>query len=409
MRYIELIASVKIIAINLGSKMTTKNNSKKNQQLASQVRVKKYLPLLVVTFAVIVAYVLQITSPVAAVKPESAPIINVNVIDIKQQQFTPSYAAYGTIIAKNTLTLTAQVEGLLTHLSHNVITGGVVNIGENVFQQDKSDLSAKFAQRQAEVAIASAQLSLELGQQRIAEKDYKMMQKDFDENEWQLDLELLLRKPQLAQAKAQLSIAKNALTIAERDLKRSQWHSDKRYFVQSKSVSSGDYLAKGDEIAKLVDISELRVPIYLPRELAAKVSIGQTISLYQPDTQRTVNANISHIFPMLDNQVQLQKVFAQYQPATNDINPLIIGDFVEAKLFFAPIANTLTVPLSAIDNKHIWLVTSKSTLKREPVNIVYQDKHSAVIINTLADSEQIISNKLHAPQANMSVNIVEVL
>lgn len=389
MRYIELIASVKIIAINLGSKMTTKNNSKKNQQLASQVIVKKYLPLLVVTFAVIVAYVLQITSPVAAVKPESAPIINVNVIDIKQQQFTPSYAAYGTIIAKNTLNLTAQVEGLLTHLSHNVITGGVVNIGESVFQQDKSDLSAKFAQRQAEVAIASAQLSLELGQQRIAEKDYKMMQKDFDENEWQLDLELLLRKPQLAQAKAQLSIAKNALTIAERDLKRSQWHSDKRYFVQSKSVSSGDYLAKGDEIAKLVDISELRVPIYLPRELAAKVSIGQTISLYQPDTQRTVSANISHIFPMLDNQVQLQKVFAQYQPATNDINPLIIGDFVEAKLFFAPIANTLTVPLSAIDNKHIWLVTSKSTLKREPVNIVYQDKHNAVIINTLADSEQI--------------------
>ncbi|MCL1058079.1 HlyD family efflux transporter periplasmic adaptor subunit [Shewanella gelidimarina] len=368
---------------------------------------KKYQPLVLVLVALIVTYIIQITAPSAAVKPDSKPVINVNVIDVRQQIFTPSYSAYGTVIAKSSLRLIAQVEGRLHYLADNVIAGGVLNIDDDIFQQDPADLSALLAQRQAEVEIASAQLSLELGQQRIAEKDYKMMQNDFNENEWQLDLELLLRKPQLAQARAQLSIARNALTIAERDLERSQWRSDKRYFVESKSVSQGDYLVKGDEIAKLVDITELRVPIYLPRELAAKVTIGQVVSLYQPDTQRTVTAKISHILPILENKVQLQKVFAEYQPATNDLSPLIIGDFVEATLLFAPIKNTLNVPLSAIDDNYIWLVTANSTLKREPVTIVYQDKTSAVIINTLSESEQIISNKMHAPQAHLSVNIVE--
>ncbi|QQX78585.1 HlyD family efflux transporter periplasmic adaptor subunit [Shewanella sp. KX20019] len=389
--------------------MTATNDKNSLDKLGYPATFKKYLPLCLVIVAVLTAYILQVTSPSAAVKPDSEQVISVNVIDVKQRAFTPSYTAYGTVMAKNKLTLTAQVEGLLSHLADNVIAGGILNKDDNIFQQDASDLSALLAQRQAEVEIASAQLSLELGQQRIAEKDYQMMQKDFNENEWQLDLELLLRKPQLVQARAQLSIAQHAQTIAQRDLIRSHWHSDKRYFVESKSVSEGDYLVKGDEIAKLVDISQLRVPIYLPRELASKVTIGQAVSLYQPDTQRTVNAKISHVFPMLENNIQLQKVFAEYQPAANDLSPLIIGDFVEAKLLFPSIVNTLKIPLSAIDDNHIWLVTANSTLKQVPVSILHQDRTSAVIINTLSESEQIISNKIHAPQANLSVNIVEVL
>ena len=362
-----------------------------------------------ILIAVLVAYVLQVTAPSAAVKPESEQIINVNVIDVEPQPFTPTYRAYGRVIVKNKLTLTAQVEGRLDHLAQNVIEGGVIEIGDHVFQQDSSELSALVAQRQAEVKIATAQLSLELGQQRIAEKDYQMMQKDFNEAEWQLDLALLLRKPQLIQAKAQLNIAHSALKIANRDLNQSQWHSDKHYIVESKQVSTGDYLTKGNEIARLIDTDELRVPIYLPRELAAKTHIGQSVSLYQPETQLRVTAKISHILPMLDDKVQLQKVFAEYRPAADESNRLIIGDFVEATLQYTPIPNTLSVPLAAIDNNQLWLVTANSTLKALPVTVIDQDDTHAVIINSLSKSEQIISNKIHLPQPNLTVNIVEVL
>lgn len=374
-----------------------------------QTKLQKFIPLFFISIAIMASFIIKATSPVPAVKPDAIQAINVNIMQIDEQVFTPSYKAYGTVIAKNTLTLTAQVDGQLTYLAKNVIEGGRLDIGDNVFQQDASDLQALLSQRQAEVEIAAAKLALELGEQRIAEKDYQMMLKDFEENEWQLDLELLLRKPQLSQAKAELNIAHNTLNIAQRDLNRSQWVSDKHYFVESKLVSQGDYLVKGDEIAKLVEVNQLRVPIYLPREIASGVQTGQSITLYQPDTQSTVNAYISHIFPMLDNKIQLQKVFAEYIPAPNDPSPLIIGDFVEARLLFAPIENTLRVPLSAIDNDHIWLVSADNTLKQKSASILFQDDTSAVIHSVLTDNEQLIINKMHSPQANQNVHVVEAI
>ena len=388
--------------------MTQSKVSPKQQSYAVTL-LKNSPPLFIVFIAVCAAYIIHVTAPSAAIKPSSEQVVNVNVIDVEQQTYTPSYTAYGNVIAKNTLTLTAQVDARLNYLAANLIEGGILNVGDPAFSQDPADLRSLVAQRQAEVSIAKAQLLLELGQQRIAEKDYQMMQGDFDEKEWQLDLELLLRKPQLSHSKAQLDIAENALAIAQRDLKRSQWNSNKRYIVSSKNVSEGDYLLKGDEIAKLVDSSVLRVPIYLPREVANKVTVGQQVSLFQPDTQRTVNAQITHRLPVLTANVQLQKVFAEYQVSADDSNPLIIGDFVEATLQFPTINNTLTVPLSAVDNKQIWLVTAQQTLKQQPVTLLYQDDSTAVIINSLEPGDKIIANKMHAPQAGLSVNIAENL
>lgn len=380
-----------------------------NQQLTNRIVMQKVLPVLFILTAVLLSFVIQATAPIPAVKPNTEQTIKVNTMQIDEQVFTPSYRAYGTVLAKNTLTLTAQVDGQLTYLANNVIEGGRLNIGDQIFKQDQSDLQAILLQRQAEVEIAAAQLTLESGEQRMAEKDYQMMLKDFNESEWQLDLALLLRRPQLSQAKAQLTIAQNALNTAQRALNRSEWISDKNYFVESKQASQGDYLAKGDVIAKLVEVNQLRVPIYLPRELASGVTVGQSVSLYQPDTKRTISAYVSHIFPMLDNKIQLQKVFAEYSLSDSEVAPLIIGDFVEALFEFAPIDNTLRVPLSAIDNDHIWVVSANNTLLKRQVTLLSKDKTSAVILNVVANGEQIITNRMHSPQVNQNVELVGAL
>ena len=389
--------------------MTINRKTIPSHLLTASRAMPKVLPLTIIAFAIITSFLIHATAPTPAVKPESKQSISVNVMRVDENTFTPSYTAYGTVIAKNRLTLTAQVDGQLFYLDKDLIEGGVLNVGDRVFQQDTADLRTLLVQRQAEVEIASAQLALELGEQRIAEKDYQMMLEDFNENEWKLDLELLLRKPQLVQAKAQLTIAHNSLNIAARDLERSQWISDKRYFVESRAVVQGDYLIRGDEIATLVEVNQLRVPIYLPREIASRVKKGQSVSLYQPDTKRTVNAAVSHVFPMLDNKIQLQKVFAEYIPAPDDPSPLIVGDFVEARLLFDPILHTLRVPLSAIDNDSIWLVSANNTLKQQAVTILFQDASSAVIHNVLADNELLITNKMHSPQANVDVHVVETI
>ncbi|WP_076410508.1 efflux RND transporter periplasmic adaptor subunit [Shewanella sp. UCD-KL12] len=365
-----------------------------------------WLPLATISLAVIISFVIHASAPVAPSKVEVIDSINVETLPVNPTSFTPSYTAYGSVTAIDTLTLTAQVDGQVTFIAADFIEGGRLSHGEMAFKQDDSDLQAVLSQRQAEMEIASAQLALELGEQRIAEKDYQMMLKDFNENEWQIDLELLLRKPQLIKARAELMIANNALSIARRDVERSRWYSPQDYAVTSRLVSQGDYLAKGDKIAQLVNISQLRIPLYVPRAHALQLKPGQLVQLYQPDTQHTYTAEVSHIFPMLDNQSQLQKVFARYVPQPENLVPLIIGDFVEAKLIFPAVTNTLRVPLSALDNDTIWVVTPENTLKQKAAESIFQDESHAVIMNNIDAEEQLITTKMHMPQDGLTVNLV---
>lgn len=375
--------------------------------LMSKAQGKHILPVLVVLTATVACFAIQATAPVPNVKAAAESSINVSVIKPKAQPFTPSYQGYGTVAAKNSLTLTAQVDGKLIWLADNAIEAGMLTAGETVFKQDDTDLNSILAQRQAQMAIAQAQLDLELGQQRIAKNDYQMMKRDFDEKEWEIDLALLLRQPQLAQAQAELTIAQNAVQIAQTDLNRRQWRSDKRYLVVSKQVSQGDYLQKGDEIAKLIEFDVLRIPIYLPRKIAANVKQGQAVSLYQPDTQLRVTAHISHVFSALDSSIHLQKVYAEYRLNSVEEKGLIIGDFVKAQFLFSPIDDTLTVPLSAIDQGNVWLVSQDNKLLQKPVTVLHQDEFNAVINNVIEPHQQLIINKMHSPQINLSVNIVE--
>ncbi|MCL1137903.1 efflux RND transporter periplasmic adaptor subunit [Shewanella pneumatophori] len=389
------------------SKQDRKKTPKHSFESAS-----KWPAFYIAMIGIIGCTLIAMTAPATAVKPEVSNTINVNTISIYPTSFTPSYNAYGTVIADNKLTLSAQVDGQLDYLSSNIVEGGVVLSNELIYQQDSSDLNALLSQRQAQWQIALAQLSLEQGEQRIAQKDYQMMQQDFKDNNWQIDIDLLLRQPQLSRAKAELDIAKNALAIAERDLERSRWVSKQHYIVESKNATQGDYLNKGDKIASLVDISQLRVPFYLPRDLAQQLQLGQKITLSQPDTNQSFEATISHIVPFLDGSSQLQKVFAHYQPYSSkphleQAKGLIIGDFVKAKVDFKTIQNTVKLPLAAIDDAKVWLVTPANTLQSRAVNIVHQDEGHAIIANVFTPQERIVTSKLHRPQVGLSVNVVE--
>ncbi|WOT03763.1 efflux RND transporter periplasmic adaptor subunit [Shewanella youngdeokensis] len=368
------------------------------------------LATMVVLGTCIICFAIMATSPQPEINDSEPSAINVRVMQVVPQPFIPHYLGYGTVDAKERLTLTAMAEGKLTYLSDNVIEGSTVAIDELVFQQDPTVLKNIVMQRQAEKTIAQAQFDLELGEQQIADNDYQMMKQEFDEKQWQLNLALLLREPQLAQAKAQVSLADAALNIAKNDLALSQWSSPKNYLVASKYVSEGDYLQKGDQIATLIELDEFRVPIYLPRNIAAQVSVGQSVVLSQPDTQFEVRATISHVFPAIENNIHLQKVFAAYSPDSASVTPsenVIIGDFVEARFNFAPIANTITVPLSAIDQARVWLVDSEHRLQQKSVTVLFQDEHSAVIKNVFAAGEQLITHKVHTPRQGLIVNITE--
>ena len=386
--------------------MTRHYNSLLEQRI-EPVIFKPWLPLSILLIAIVSCFAIAATAPVSAEKVQGETAVNVNVMTITPSVFTPSYTAYGSVIADNKLTLSAQVDGQLIYLNSNVVEGGIIGLDELVFQQDNADLSAILSQRQAQWEIARAQLALEQGEQRIAEKDYQMMQQDFKDNDWKIDLDLLLRQPQLIQAKAEINIAQNALKIAERDLSRSQWLSDKRYIVESKNATQGDYLSKGDKVATLVDISHLRVPLYLPRAQASQLRLGQSIRLIQPDTKQRFNATISHIVPILDPSSQLQKIYAEHQALPLQTDALIIGDFVKAKITFAPINNTVRIPLAAIDNGQVWLVGLNSTLQAKAINVLHQDESHAVIKNVFADKEYLVTSKLHRPQTGLTANIVE--
>ncbi|WP_394201652.1 efflux RND transporter periplasmic adaptor subunit [Shewanella waksmanii] len=363
--------------------------------------------VIILAIASSIALGLTLFAPSAQENPQPKQRMNVAVMAPQPSTYQPQYTNFGHVEPRHTLTVSAQMDGHLQYLANDLIEGGFIPQGQLIFRQDQRDLQALKVSRQAELAIATAQLALELGEQRIAEVDYKMMQQDFNEQEWQLDHALLLRKPQLSQAKSQVRIAQSAVKLIDNDLQRSQLISPQDFVVTKALVKQGDYLTQGSPIAQLTSLATVRVALFLPRALVNQVDVGQVVSLYQPDTEQTLTAHISEILPAIDPLTQQQKLFVEYQNPQPKQAKLIIGDYVEASMALQSIDNTLTLPLAAIDHDKIWQVTQQNTLLSQPVKILFQDHEQAIIANPFAQPVRIVNHRMHQASDGLAVNIVE--
>lgn len=366
-----------------------------------QVNKVKIITVLITFSVAICTLIILATPPKLPLSSSNNKALVVNILKAKPQEFTPSYQAYGRIETPNILTLFAQVEGEILFLNNNFEVGSRVNRSETIYHIDDEDYKNQLQARLGELKVAEANLKLELGEQRFAKSEYKRIRPKKDSPNLKLQESLMLRKPQLEIAKANILIATSNLELAKKNLERCKFQSKENYVVLEKSAYQGDFVKKGDKIGTFAHLSELRVSLSIPHDVASVLSIGQRVKVYRDDNT-FFNAHISQIPPTQALTSQLQSV---YLTVDNDSGTLIINEFVTAELTLPTFKNVLKVPLSSIDGDKIWLVDKNSQLFSKRINVIWKNKESIIIKNILEEGMSIVKNKVPGAKNGLKADI----
>ena len=138
-----------------------------------------------------------------------APLVNT--IQLHKIDYLTTVSAMGTVIPAQKVNLTSRINGMIISVSPNFIPGGFLKKGEHIVQLDPTDYQLVIKDKENALAKAKFDLTIELGQQAIAKREYKLLNADLD----QQSQNLVLRKPHLA-------LAKTAITAAEAALKQAR-------------------------------------------------------------------------------------------------------------------------------------------------------------------------------------------
>jgi len=189
-------------------------------------------------------------------RPPQPQAVLVETTRLSPRNQTVVVHAMGTVVPVRTMQLASRVSGQVIDVSAEFVPGGRFQAGARILQVEPRDYELAVQQRSSELTKAQSELSLEMGQQSVARREYELLGQDVRAE----DEELLLRKPQLATAEAAVAAARAALQQAQLDLKRTEIRAPYNAMVVSRNVDLGSQVSVGTPLASLVGTDEYWVP-----------------------------------------------------------------------------------------------------------------------------------------------------
>lgn len=316
----------------------------------------------------------QSAKPAPATAAPTSEAREVRTVRVQREDFARTVTATGELAPFEAATLATKVAGRLERLDVDV--GTRVKLGDPIASIETRDLELRIATARAQVAAARARLGLafegdeddvvaqsaplvraaqaELDDARRSHERVVALQKggvesqaSFDTAEARLrtaesDLqdaleEIQNRRAVLAQRRAELAQAEQALADA-----RITAPFDGA--IAERLAGTGDYLAVGASVARLVRFDPLRVKLTLSERDAALVEIGQALRVRvegesEPRTARLVRAS-----PQIDSRSRTLAVEAELENSDGRVRA---GAFARAEILLG-LDQAVSVPLESL-------------------------------------------------------------
>jgi len=251
----------------------------------------------------------------ASVSPQSiaVPVITAAVVDL------PSvYEAVGTVRARTSATIASRIMGAVREV--RVRTGDSVTAGQLLVSIDSREFEVAVRQAQAareealsakgevDHAIASAQANLELAQatyRRISDLFQKtsVSNQEYDEagarlKAAQAGYEMAVAKR--AQVSARIQQASEAVASAEVMRGYAEIHAPFAGTVIEKPVDPGAMAMPGTALLTVERAGPLRLEVPVEESFLASIQLGQPVSVTIDSLDRTLEARVSEINPLVD-------------------------------------------------------------------------------------------------------------
>lgn len=328
----------------------------------------------------------------------------VDVIKAERGTFSPNIQAMGTVEPAQDIVLSARVSGEVIKLGRKFTPGGYVEKGDTLLQIDPSDYRQTLQQRQSELSQATSDLTLEMGLQEAARKEFESYGDSLSEE----NKARVLRQPQLKAAKARVQSARAAVKQAKLNLQRTTVRAPFDAHILSRNINVGSQVAAGNNLGRLVGLDEYWIEATVPVSSLQWISIpndnsrGTPVKLrnrtaWPENTYRT--GYIHKLLGSLGQETRMARILIsvpdpQAYHSEAEKPRLMIGSFVEATIRGEQLSDVVRLNRDHLrENETVW-VMQDGKLDIRDVEIVFRDARFAYISEGLQNNDQIVTTNL---------------
>ena len=260
--------------------------------------------------------------------------INPNEVKVKKVIFTDvanaPYQHYiemqGLVDAENNVVVAPQIPGLLTKIYVN--EGDVVSAGQLLAETDNSAYQAQIAaiQPQLEMAVDVYNRQKRLWDQKIG-SEVQLLQAETQKNALQKQINAIQAQIELTKVKAPISGV-----------------------IDHMGARLGQFASpqNPDPCFRIVNLASLKVKAEVAETYASKIKKGDKVSLYFPDINQTVEANVSFTAKFISPLTRTFTVEAKVPGNNEFLRPNMVS-VVKVVDYINPIA--VVVPINLIQNE----------------------------------------------------------
>jgi len=297
----------------------------------------------------------------------SRPPVTVEILTVTPQVVENTVSAVGTVLANESVTIKPEVAGKISRIGFQ--EGMLVEQGTTLFTLDAALLEAEYQEVKANYDFASNQY------QRSAklEKDGVIPSEEFDE-----------RLRAYLNAKARLN------TLATR-LQKHTIQAPFRGRVGSRNVSMGDYVAAGEPLVTIDDLTTVKIEFSIPQRFAEKIEPRQPVRVAVEPFPDPFQGSIYLIDPQFDPESRSARVRATIVNVGEVLKP---GMFCTVTVMLARRENGLTVPAEAIlsrGEQHFLFMDKEGRASMQKVRLGTFTGSSVEIIDGLKPGDRVVT------------------
>ncbi len=311
----------------------------------------------------------------------ASPALRVRLAPVQVQDVVASVKALGTLEAEDLVQVTAEVEGAVAAVAFN--EGDRVS-PETVLARIDPERYRLEAQR-AQAALAKAEADAERARQELERRE-------------KLFVEQLVAQEELNRARSErdrlageAAAARAARDIADQNVRRSEVRPSRGGVIDTRTVSTGQFVRGGTVLATLVDVSRLRLRFRVSEGESLRARPGQTVGFRVAALgARDFPARIYHVGELANATTRQVEVLAWVQ----NPGPLKPGFFAEVALSTETRKGALTVPESAVqasEKGFVAYVVEGDTARQKTLQLGLRTEDGRVeIVSGLAPGQTVV-------------------
>lgn len=380
---------------------------------------------LIIILAVAAAVGLYNTSPKTKKAIPKRPVPLVQTAEIRPGREKVVIEAFGTIIPAKRITLQSEVEGRIINRNPELIPGGLIGQGDMVIQVDPADYELLVREYRAEMEEAMFEMDIEEGKQVIAEREWKLLEKEIEASA--AGKNLALREPHLRLVKAKVEKAKSRLAAAELALKRTTIRAPFDALVLKKFVEKGQLVSRQTPLVTLAGVDRFWVRVSIPVALLQRISLpgrpGQPGSaaevIFEPVNNTAVvrHGHVLRIMGDLDPEGRMARILIVIDDPLNlhaGVNArqgegrILLGSYVKVRINAGFFDNVYSIPRQALrEGNVVWVQDNKDKLQVRDVDVVWRRKDEVLVNANLKQGDKLILSRLQSPLPGISVRSVD--